>query len=276
MSLNVVFLGDIVAKDGRYIVKKKIDSIKKELKVDLIIANVDNLSGGFGAVPKHIAELEQIGIDIFTGGDHIWDKKEIFASLNNKENLIRAINYPESLPGKGYCTININGKSVLIIHIMGQVFMKHHVQDPFNAMENILKKFILTKNIDAIIVDFHAEATAEKVAMGHFLDGRVSLVIGTHTHIPTADCCILEKGTGYQTDAGMCGNYNSVIGVEKNNSIDNFLTKIHMKRFIHSNISDNPTNIGENYKYIKLQGVFAKINSKGLIEQIYPLSLLDY
>jgi 2',3'-cyclic-nucleotide 2'-phosphodiesterase len=166
-----------------------------------------------------------VGVDVMTGGDHIWDQKDTIGFIANQKNLLRPLNFPKHTPGNGAMVFNVGNYKILVVHLLGQVFIKNNLNCPFEMAEDLLKNYQLGKNIDAIIVDIHAEATSEKMAMGKFLDGKVSFVVGSHTHIPTNDFHIMRQGTAYHTDAGMCGDYNSVIGMQEGVPIKSFLTK---------------------------------------------------
>ncbi|MFT6332771.1 MAG: metallophosphoesterase (TIGR00282 family) [Lentimonas sp.] len=266
--MKILFCGDIVGKSGRNVVEKYVPKLKDELKLDLIIANVDNASGGFGINKNTFDALEQVGVDIMTGGDHIWDQKDTISFINNHKNLLRPLNFPHDTPGSGASIFTTrNGKNILIIHLLGQVFIKNNLNCPFETIDKLLKSYKIGKNIDAIIVDMHAEATSEKMAMGKFLDGRVSAVVGSHTHIPTNDFHIMKKGTAYQTDTGMCGDYDSVIGMQEEVPIKSFLSKRRVGRmepakgdatFCAALIEiDDETGLAKKIEALKLDGVLA-------------------
>ena len=224
--MKVLFLGDIFGKPGRQAVKKYLEENKGI--ATLIVANGENATHGKGINATHVRELFDMGIDVITTGNHIWDQDGIDNVLNTTPNLIRPINYDDSAPGKGYAIVDRCGFKCLIVNVIGRLFMPQLVHDPFKAMHDLLQRYGLKRNVDMIFVDLHAEATSEKRAMGHFLDGKVSAVVGTHTHIPTYDACILENGTLFQTDTGMCGCYNSIIGNEKEAALKRF-THVHQK-----------------------------------------------
>ncbi|MDD5454583.1 MAG: TIGR00282 family metallophosphoesterase [Candidatus Ratteibacteria bacterium] len=221
--IKVLFIGDIIGKVGRTLVKDYLACNKKEFA--LCIANGENASGGVGLTPKTAAELFGLGIDVITSGNHIWDKKEIIPHLDDNKNILRPANYPPTAPGYGTCIIKITDKvSVGVMNLSGRVFMPIILDCPFRkALEEIER---IKKHTPIIIVDFHAEATSEKIAMGRFLDGKVSAVIGTHTHVQTADACILPNKTAYITDVGMTGPVDSIIGVETDIVLKRFLTGI--------------------------------------------------
>ncbi|MEN3045414.1 MAG: TIGR00282 family metallophosphoesterase [Candidatus Hydrothermales bacterium] len=219
-TLNILFIGDVVGKPGRVALKKFIPLLKRYFKINFIIANIENAAHGSGLTEKIFNEIIDCGVNCLTSGNHIWNKKEILKWIDTKENLLRPLNYPESAPGRGYAKFNIQGIELYVLNLMGRVFM-NQVDCPFRKLDEILKKIKLP-----IIVDFHAEATSEKVAFALYADGRVSAVIGTHTHIQTSDNIILPNGTGYITDVGMTGGFDSVIGGEKEPIIKRFITGI--------------------------------------------------
>lgn len=225
-TIRIFFIGDVIGKPGRRLVEKSLYLIKKKYKPDLVIANGENSAGGLGIIPKTASELFSAGVDIITSGNHVWDKREAQELLEHNNRIIRPINYPESLPGKGSCVFSINDKTeVVIANLQGRIFMEPVVNNPFIVIEDWLKS-IKSK---IILVDFHAEATAEKQAMGFFLDGKVSVVLGTHTHVPTSDLRILANGTAFQTDVGMTGSLDSVIGMKRKPVIDKFITGINQR-----------------------------------------------
>jgi metallophosphoesterase (TIGR00282 family) len=217
--LRILAIGDIIGKPGRKAVKEILPGLCDEYNIDLVVGNGENAAGGLGLTPSTAEELFDSGIDVITTGNHIWAYKEIIPYLDSELALLRPLNYPPMNPGRGYLLKN----NVLIINLVGRVFMGH-VDCPFRAMDQLLAEFE-HKSIP-IIVDFHAEATSEKVAMGRYLDGRVSAVLGTHTHVGTADAHILAGGTAYVTDIGMVGPIDSVIGDDPDSVINRFLTQI--------------------------------------------------
>lgn len=226
--MKVLFVGDIFGKTGRKMVGKTLPNLKKELCIDLVIANAENSAHGRGTTPKILKELRKVGVDFFTSGNHIWQNHTIFEELEDeKSDLIRPANYPLGVRGFGYKKINVNKQRVLIINLIGRVFMKEDFDCPFRKMDEILE--LQKGEYDIVLVDFHAEATSEKVTMRHYLDGRVSIIVGTHTHIPTADAQITKEGTGYVTDLGMVGSRDSVIGLKKDAIIQKFLTQTPAK-----------------------------------------------
>lgn len=227
--MKLLVIGDIIGKPGRQAAKRAVKEIRKNHKIDLIIANGENLAHGLGMTKKTFDEMCEGGIDFFTSGNHILKRPEIFPEMEKKNaKVIRPANFPPGNPGKGYQIITKKGKKFLIINLNGRVFMDHDYDCPFRIIDQILKDHRKTK-LDGILVDFHAEATSEKIAMKHYLDGRVSALVGTHTHVPTADPEVTEKGLAYITDIGMVGPTDSVIGVEKENILESFLKQTSFK-----------------------------------------------
>ena len=222
--MKILFIGDIVGKPGRTIVENRIMPLREKESIDVVIANGENAAGGSGLTPQITRELFDGGIDILTSGDHIWKKKEIYDFLDTTDKLVRPLNYPEGAPGKGATLIEIKGLGKIgVINLVGRVFMEA-VDCPFARVRREIEK--LRAQAKVVIVDMHAEATSEKVAMGWYLDGEVSAVIGTHTHIQTADEKILPGGTAYITDCGMTGPYDSVIGRKKEQILTRFITQL--------------------------------------------------
>lgn len=222
--MRVMVLGDVMGRPARRAVRDLVPSLIEKEEIDLAIANAENAAGGMGVDLKSAKELLSAGVQIMTSGNHIWKKKEIYSFLDEQESLIRPANFPAGAPGKGWCLWQHNGLRVLVINLQGRVFMPNHVEDPFRCVDRILKE--RGGNSPVVIVDMHAEATSEKYAMGWYLDGRASLVYGTHTHVQTADERIFPAGTAYITDVGMCGPFDSVIGMEKETVIRGFITQL--------------------------------------------------
>ena len=223
--MKLLILGDVMGASGRDVLKNKLPSIIIENNINFVIVNGENAADDGRGITRPIAEEFFLnGVDVITSGNHIWDKQETTDYIDKENRLLRPANLAEGSPGKGYeIYISKNKKyKIGVINLMGNVFMRK-TNDVFQTAKNISKKLVLKKNVDFLVVDFHGEITSEKMAMGHFFDGFSTCVVGTHTHVPTADTRILEKGTAYQTDIGMCGDYNSVIGMNKENSIKKFL-----------------------------------------------------
>lgn len=221
--MKFLFIGDIVGKPGRSIIKNMLPQLKAEFNADMIIANAENAAGGNGLTAQVANELYNDGVDFITLGNHVWDKKDIISFIDIEEKIIRPANYPPATPGKGYKIISKSNKKICIVNIQGRVYMQA-LECPFRTMDIILSQ--ISSQTKIVIVDVHAEATSEKMALGYYLDGRVSAVLGTHTHIQTADNKILPKGTAYITDVGMTGPYESVLGIKKENIIARFLTQM--------------------------------------------------
>lgn len=260
--MRLLFIGDLVGRAGRSYVIDRLPSLREKYRLDFVVVNGENAAGGFGITEGIHENLIDAGADVVTTGNHVWDQRETLVYIERHERLLRPLNYPKGTPGKGAGLFRAaNGADVLVINAMGLVFMQD-IDCPFHAIEREVESCKLREAADAIFIDFHAEASSEKQAMGHFLDGRVSCVVGTHTHVPTADDQILEKGTGYMTDAGMSGNYNSILGMDKEEPINRFTTKIPRGRF-------QPVN-GE----ATLCGLAVDIDDKtGLTNAISPLRL---
>ena len=225
--MKIFFVGDIVARAGRTVLHEHLKSIQESYQVDLTILNCENAAGGFGVTPKIADELFKWGADVLTSGNHIWDKKEIFPYLDEQPRLLRPANYPTGNPGRGSVVVKTrNDEPVAVLNVQGRSFMPA-IDDPFRTVDAALSQ--LEPEVRVVVVDMHAEATAEKVAMGWYLDGRVSAVLGTHTHIPTADEKILPQGTAYQTDVGMTGPFNSVIGMATDTVMERFHTQMPVR-----------------------------------------------
>ncbi len=226
--MNILCIGDIVGRPGRDAVAGLLPKLIAEHDLEFVIANAENAAGGAGIIPKIADELFSYGCDVLTAGDHIWDKKDILDYLDQTPRLLRPANFPVDTPGHGFfVTETKKGKKIGVINLLGRVFIRYNVLCPFETMTKVLKEIYRQTRI--VIVDFHAEATSEKIALGHFADGKVSAVFGTHTHVQTADEKILPLGTGYLTDVGMTGPFDSVIGQKKENIIERFLTTIPSK-----------------------------------------------
>ncbi len=261
--MRILFLGDMCGKSGRRKVFEKLPGLIDRLKLDFVIVNGENAAGGFGINEMIVEQTLEAGADVITTGNHVWDQREALSFADRHERFLRPINYPAGTPGKGSNIYDAkNGARVMVMNIMGRVFMHPELDDPFQCAENQLAAAPMGEAADVVIVDFHAEATSEKVCFGHFVDGRVSFVVGTHTHCPTADHQILAGGTAYISDAGMCGNYDSSLGMDKEEPINRFVTKIPKRRFEAAG--------GE----ATLSGVGVEIDEKtGLATHIAPLRI---
>jgi metallophosphoesterase (TIGR00282 family) len=229
--MRILFLGDLVGRSGRGAVIEALPKLRERYRLDFVVVNGENAAGGFGISEAILIELLDAGADVVTTGNHVFDQREALVFIERHDRLLRPINFPQGTPGKGVGLFKAKtGAEVLVINVMGRVFMAD-LDDPFRAVERELEACGLKTGADAILIDFHAEATSEKEAMGHFVDGRASGVIGTHTHVPTADEQILRGGTAYISDAGMCGDFDSVLGMDKEEPLSRFLTKIPTGRF---------------------------------------------
>lgn len=234
--MRLLALGDVVGRSGRDAVVEAVPRLREEWGLEFVVVCAENAAHGFGLTGKIAGEFFDAGVDVVTLGNHSWDQREMIAHIDKEPRIIRPANYPQGTPGRGagvYTTAR--GRKVLVMQVMGRLFMDP-LDDPFAAVANELNRYHLGKgNVDAAVIDVHAEATSEKMALGHFVDGKVSLVVGTHSHIPTADCQIFPGGTAYQTDMGMCGDYNSVIGMRKEAAIARFTRKIPTDRLSPAN-----------------------------------------
>jgi metallophosphoesterase (TIGR00282 family) len=229
--MRILFVGDVVGRSGRKIVNERLPGLIADWKLDLVMANGENAAGGFGITEAIYNELIEAGADAITLGNHAWDQREALVFIERAPRLIRPANYPAGTPGRGAALIDTkNGKRALVINAMGRIFMDA-LDDPFAAVERELSACPLGQGADAIVLDMHCEATSEKQAMGYFCDGRVSATVGTHTHAPTADHRILPGGSAFVTDVGMTGDFDSVIGMQKDEPLNRFLRKIPAARF---------------------------------------------
>jgi metallophosphoesterase (TIGR00282 family) len=227
--MRVLLCGDVVGRAGRDIVTAEMPRLRRELALDFVVVNGENAAHGFGITDRICAELYACGVDVITTGNHVWDRREIIPYIDGDPRLLRPINFPPGTPGRGFGVYRLgDGRAVLVVNAMARLFMDA-IDDPFAALDRLLGEHPLGL-VDAILLDFHGEATSEKNSMGHFCDGRASAVVGTHSHVPTADFRILAKGTAYMTDLGMCGDYDSVIGMRKEGSIARFVRKMPGER----------------------------------------------
>jgi hypothetical protein len=229
--MRILFVGDIVGRSGRTVVAERLPNLIRDWQLDLVVVNGENAAGGFGITEAIYRDLLDLGVDAITLGNHAWDQKEALVFIERAPKLIRPVNFPSGTPGRGSAVIEArNGARVLVVNAMARTYMDP-LDDPFAALDRELAACPLAKSADAIVVDFHGEATSEKQAMGIFCDGRASLVVGTHTHVPTADLRVLPGGTAFMTDVGMTGDFDSVIGMAKDEPLQRFLRKISSARF---------------------------------------------
>ncbi len=260
--MNVLFLGDIVGAPGRRIIKELLPDLRQKHKIDLCLANADNITHGIGVTRDKIDEVRRYGVDYFTNGDHVFRFKSVYDDLNDESfPMVRPANYPMQSPGKGYEIIELNGiGQVLVVSLLGQVFMRDVADSPFERIDEILSQFE-DVHFAAKIVDLHAEATSEKIAFANYVNGRISLVVGTHTHVPTADAQILSQGTGYLTDMGMTGPADSILGENVESVIDHFINK-----------TPHRYTLQETGKML-MQGVIATIDKSGKTTKIKSLNI---
>jgi metallophosphoesterase (TIGR00282 family) len=259
--VRILLCGDVVGRSGRAAVTENLPRLRRELALDLVVVNGENAAAGFGITDKICAELYAAGVDVITTGNHVWDRREIIPYIAGDPRLLRPANFPVGTPGSGSIVVTVaDGRRALVVNVMGRLFMDA-LDDPFAAVDAALAAHPLG-TVNAVIIDFHGEATSEKMSMGHFADGRASLVVGTHSHVPTADGRILPGGTAYQTDAGMCGDYDSVIGMQKAAAIARFTSKMPGERL---QVAEGPGT---------LCGVVAETDDiSGLARRMAPLRL---
>ena len=231
MDMRLLFIGDVMGRAGREAVETYLPELQQKLTPDIIVMNGENAAHGRGITEKMCVQFYEMGVDVITTGNHVWDQREILKYITRESALIRPANYPVGTPGNGFFLLEKDGRRVLVINMMCRLFMDT-LDDPFACMETILQDYRLGQNVHAIFVDLHGEATSEKMAFGHHFAGRISAVIGTHTHIPTADAHVMKGGTAYMSDAGMCGDYDSVIGVKKGSAIHRFVKKTPGEHFV--------------------------------------------
>jgi metallophosphoesterase (TIGR00282 family) len=258
--LKVLFFGDIMGRSGRDALLAELPGLTAEMTPDFIVVNGENAAGGFGLTSEIANSLFAGGVDCITTGNHAWDQRALLSEIDHEPRILRPLNSPPGTPGKGANVYRSKtGRTLLVMNPMGRLFMDA-LDDPFQSVERELAKHRLGSTVDGILIDFHAEASSEKMALAHYVDGRASLVVGTHTHIPTADAQILPGGTAYQTDAGMCGDYDSVIGVKKEISVHRFVRKLPGDRMVPA---DGPATVA---------GVFVETDPKtGLAIAIRPI-----
>lgn len=260
--MNLLFFGDVVGRTGRDALIAALPGLRERLKLDFVVVNAENSAAGFGLTPKIANDIFEAGADCVTLGDHAFDQKEMLTHIDTEPRILRPLNYAKTAPGGGARLFNApRGKRVLVAVALGRIFMAKPFDDPFSAIEAALKKHPLGAGADAVIVEIHAEATSEKMAVGQYFDGKASLIVGTHTHVPTADTTILPKGAAYQTDAGMCGDYDGVIGMDKAEPLRRFITGMTGGRFVPGE--------GEG----GLSGVFVETGPDGRARRVSPLRL---
>lgn len=259
--MKILILGDLLGRSGRDAALKAIPELRTQLKLDAVVVNAENASHGFGLAPEMAIALFAAGADAVTLGNHAWDRREIIPYIAQEKRLLRPLNYPPGTPGAGSAVVTLrDGRKLLVAQLMGRLFMDP-LDCPFQALETLLTRHRLGNSLDAAIIDFHGEASSEKMAFAHAFDGRVSGVVGTHTHIPTADHQILPNGTAYATDLGMCGDYDSVIGMTKEAAINRFTRKLPGDRLAPA---EGPATVC---------GAFIETNDKGLALRIEPVRL---
>jgi metallophosphoesterase (TIGR00282 family) len=230
--MRLLFLGDVVGRSGRTAIIENLKRLRRDWRLDFVVVNGENSTGGMGLSAAHAKTLLDAGADVLTLGDHAFDQRDMNQFCETESRIIRPLNFARVTPGRGAALFKAqDGRKVFVAQALGQVFMKKPFADPFSALDEALKAAPLGGGAQAVMVDFHAEATSEKMGMGHWLDGRVSLVVGTHTHVPTSDTMILPKGAGFQSDAGMCGDYLSVIGMDPLEPVRRFVTGMNKDRF---------------------------------------------
>jgi metallophosphoesterase (TIGR00282 family) len=230
--MRLLFLGDVMGRSGRSAVAERLPGLRKDWRLDFVVVNGENATSGAGLSAPHAEALLAAGADCLTLGDHAFDQKDMLSFVEKEPRILRPINFAKGAPGRGARVFDAQGgRKVLVAQVLGQVFMKRPFDDPFSAIEPVLKAHPMGGLVQAAIVDMHCEATSEKMAMGHFCDGRASLVVGTHTHVPTGDAQVMPRGTGYLSDAGMCGDYDSIIGMEKAEPMRRFITGMAGARF---------------------------------------------
>ena len=231
-GMKLLFLGDVMGRAGRRAIVDRLGALREAWKADFVVVNSENATSGAGLSVDHAKALLEAGADVLTLGDHAFDQKDMMQGVEREPRILRPLNFSKAAPGKGARVFEARGgRKVLVAQVLGQVFMKRAFDDPFSAIDEVLRAHPMGGLVQASLIDVHCEATSEKMAMGHFCDGRASMVVGTHTHVPTADATILPSGTAYMTDAGMCGDYNSVIGMDKAEPMQRFLTGMSKGRF---------------------------------------------
>ena len=257
--MRLMFLGDVMGRAGRRAVAERLPGLRAEWGLDAVVVNAENASSGRGLNGTQAKALLAAGADVITLGDHAFDQKDMMGFVEAEPRVLRPENFAKVAPGKGWRVFDVAGRRLLVVQVLGQVFMSRPYDEPFSILERVLRAHRLGTAVDAVLVDVHAEATSEKMALGHWCDGRASVVVGTHTHVPTADAQVLPKGTAYQSDAGMCGDYDSVIGMEKTEPIRRFVTGMAKERFAPA--------LGE----ATLCGLVVDVGRDGLAEGCWPV-----
>ena len=272
--MRILFLGDMVGRTGRTAVFERLPRIRERLSPHVVIVNGENAAGGFGITRTILEETLEAGADVVTTGNHAFDQRETLGWADAEDRFLRPANFPSGTPGRGSNVVETaDGRRVLVANVMGRVFMHPDLDDPFQAAERLLSGVTLGRDVDAIIIDFHAEATSETQCFGHFVDGRASLVVGTHTHIPTADHQVLAGGTGYLTDAGMCGDYDSSLGMDKEEPLNRFLTRLPRERMQPASgeatvcgclcITDDATGLARSVEPLRVGGRLSEVWPEG-------------
>lgn len=259
--MKLMFLGDVVGRAGRSALIESLPKLREAWKLDFVVVNAENATSGVGLSGAHANAVLEAGADVITLGDHAFDQRDMLQFISNEPRVLRPLNFAKAAPGQGARLYDApGGRKVFVAQALGQVFMKRPFDDPYSALDAALKSYPRGGLAQAVIVDIHAEATSEKMATGHFCDGRASLVVGTHTHVPTADTMILPGGTAFQSDAGMCGDYNSVIGMQKDEPMRRFITGMGKERFQPAN--DEAT----------LSGVYVETDDRtGVATRVVPV-----
>ena len=263
--MKILYCGDLVGRAGRNVMTKHLNEVKQKYNIDVAIVNAENAAHGFGLTPGIADDLLANGADALTTGNHVWQQRELYPYLNSCPKIIRPMNYPSNLPGRGYQLIEVNGKKLLYAQVLGRLFMSP-VNSITEPLDDMLRHYTLGKNVDAIMVDIHAEATSEKLSLGYYLDGKVSFVAGTHTHVPTADARILPQKTGYITDVGMCGDFNSILGFEPQAPVERLADKLTVQNRLSPAYGDELT----------IWGIIVETGTDGLccnitqIHEVFP------
>ncbi|MBY5988052.1 YmdB family metallophosphoesterase [Roseovarius atlanticus] len=230
--MRILYLGDVMGRAGRQAVAERLPGLRQAWKLDFVVVNGENATGGMGLSGAHAKGLLEAGADCLTLGDHAFDQKDMLQFIEGEPRIVRPLNFAKGAPGRGAAVFSdARGRKVMVAQVLGQVFMKRAFDDPFSAVDTVMRAHVPGGAVQASLIDIHCEATSEKMGMGHYCDGRASIVVGSHTHVPTADAQLLPGGTAFQSDAGMCGDYLSVIGMEKTEPMRRFVTGMGKERF---------------------------------------------